>query len=98
MTLSFNSKGHAGNQFFFFSPLVFGHHYYCRYFTVYNIFYNHYSPISLDVSAGSNVVLRGQDKLIVQHPLRLVVQTSRWMQLYNLKNQLLISILNKKQN
>ena len=82
---------------FFFSPLVFGHHYYCRYFTVYNIFYNHYSPISLDVSAGSNVVLCGQDKLIVQHPLRLVVQTSRWMQLYNLKNQL-ISILNKKQN
>ena len=79
---------------FYFSPVV-TINYYCRYFTVYITFYNHDSPISLDISAGSNVVLCGQDKLIVQHPLRLVVQTSRWMQLYNLKNQL-ISILNKK--
>lgn len=30
-------------------------------------------PIRLDVSAGSNVVLCGQDKLIVQHPFWLVV-------------------------
>lgn len=45
------------------------------------------SPVSLDVSAGSNVVLGCQDKLIVQHPLRLVIQASRWMQLYNLKSE-----------
>ena len=44
------------------------------------------SPVSLDVSTCSNVVLGSQDKFIVQHPLWLVIQACGWMQLYNLKN------------
>ena len=41
-------------------------------------------PISLDVGTGPNIILCGQYKLVVQDPLRFVVQAGRWMQLHNL--------------
>jgi len=41
-------------------------------------------PFRFDISHCANVVLCGQDKLIVQNPLRLVIQTRRWMKLHNL--------------
>ena len=43
-------------------------------------------PISLDVGTGPNIILCGQDKLVVQDPLRFVVQAGRWMQLHNLQS------------
>ena len=42
-------------------------------------------PISLDVGTGPNIILCGQDKLVVQDPLRFVVQAGRRMQLHNLQ-------------
>jgi len=36
-------------------------------------------PFCFDVGDSANVVLCGQYKLIVENPLRLVIQTSRWM-------------------
>ena len=42
------------------------------------------SPVRLDIRAGADVVLRGQDKLIVQNPLGLVVQTGGGVQLNHL--------------
>ena len=43
-------------------------------------------PISLDVGTGPNIILCGQDKLVVQDPLRFVVQAGRRMQLHNLQS------------
>lgn len=34
-------------------------------------------PFRFDIRAGANVVLGGEDKLIVEHPLWLVVQDGR---------------------
>lgn len=41
-------------------------------------------PLWFDVSACADVILGSQHKLIVKHPLRLVVQHSGWVQLYDL--------------
>lgn len=41
-------------------------------------------PFWFDVSARADVVLAGEHKLIVKHPLRLVVQHSGWVQLHHL--------------
>ena len=43
-----------------------------------------YSPISLDISTSSNVVLGSKCKLMIQYPRWFVVQTGGWMQLHNL--------------
>ena len=42
-------------------------------------------PVWLDVCAGPDVVLGGEDKLVVEYPLGLVVETGAWMQLHLLK-------------
>ena len=41
-------------------------------------------PLRLDVGAGADVVLGGQHKLVVQHPLRLVVEHCGRVQLHHL--------------
>lgn len=43
-----------------------------------------YIPLWLDVCASADVVLGGEDKFIVEHPLRLVVQDCGGMQLDHL--------------
>lgn len=43
-----------------------------------------YVPLGLDVGDGTNVVLGGQYELVVQHPLRLVVQTGGGVELDHL--------------
>jgi len=40
-----------------------------------------HEPLALDVGHGADPVLRGQHKLVVEHPLRLVIQTRRRVQL-----------------
>lgn len=41
-------------------------------------------PLRFDVSARADVILGGEHKLVVKHPLRLVVQHSGGVQLYDL--------------
>lgn len=41
-------------------------------------------PLWLDVCASADVVLCGEDKFIVEHPLGLVIQDRRWVQLDHL--------------
>ncbi len=47
-------------------------------------FLNVYIPFWFDVCASAYVVFGGEDKFIVKHPLGLVVQDCRWMQLDHL--------------
>ena len=44
-----------------------------------------HTPFCLDVSAGPDVVFAGEHKLIVQDPLRLMVETRTRMQLNHLR-------------
>ena len=44
-----------------------------------------HTPFCLDVSAGPYVVFAGEHKLIVQDPLRLMVETRTRMQLNHLR-------------
>lgn len=46
--------------------------------------YNWNSPLWFDVGARSDVILGGEHKLVVKHPLWLVVQHSGGVQLYHL--------------
>lgn len=41
-------------------------------------------PLWFDVCASADVVFGGEHKFIVEHPLRLVVQDCRWVQLDHL--------------
>ncbi len=41
-------------------------------------------PLWFDVCASADVVFGGEDKFIVKHPLRLVVQDGRWVELDHL--------------
>jgi hypothetical protein len=41
-------------------------------------------PLWLDVCAGPDVVFGGEDELVVEHPLGLVVQACRGVQLHHL--------------
>ena len=41
-------------------------------------------PLRLDVCAGSDVVLGGEDELVVEDPLGLVVEAGRGVQLHDL--------------
>ena len=43
-----------------------------------------YIPLCFDIGAGSDVVLAGQHKLVVQNPLWLVVEARARVELYNL--------------
>lgn len=44
-------------------------------------------PLPLDICAGSDVVLTGEHKLIVQHPFRFVVKASTGVELNDLHVQ-----------
>ena len=55
----------------------------------------HPSPFRLDVGARSNVVLAGENKLIVENPLGFVVKTSARMELHNLPQEVVCMTVNK---
>ena len=43
-----------------------------------------YPPFRFDVGDGADVIFGGEDKLVVEHPLRLVVEAGGGVELHNL--------------